>query len=199
MKKTITTPLILITLLFSSLGLFAQAEGEKLSLDSGTIENQFDYVIKESNPYQDYKVVKNGWLQKLKTHVADTLQEIHQELSETHGVVTSQNSEIDALQADLKSINDKLNEVENEKESINFLGNQMNKQSYKILMWSIIGALLSTLLFFIFRFFRSNMITTETNKTLADTQASFEEFKKRSLMKEQKLKRELQDELNRKM
>lgn len=198
--KTITktTTLLLALLLFSG-SIIAQAEAEKLSLDSGTIENQFDYVINESNPYQDYKVIKLVWMKKLKSHVADSLNNVRKELKETQGVVSAQNAEIENLQADLKKINDSLQEVENEKESIGFLGKATNKQTYKIIMGLIIASLLSCLLFFIFKFFRSNMVTTETNKALADTQASFEEFKKRSLIKEQKLKRELQDELNKRV
>ena len=33
-------------------------EDDKLSLTEGTIDNQFEYVIRRSNSYQDFKVIK---------------------------------------------------------------------------------------------------------------------------------------------
>ncbi len=191
--KKFTT--FIVILLFTA-NVFSQDENIELSLDSGTIENQFDYVIEKSNKYQDYKVIKKTWLYTLKSNVSDSLKQVHNKLTITEQTVNKQNDQIASLNSGLKEINNNLKAVEEEKNSIDFFGNKIDKPTYKGIMWSIIGGLLACLLFFIFKFFRSNVTTRETKKLLLQTQDNFEAYKKRSLEREQKIKRELQDELN---
>ena len=59
-----------------------QAE-DKLSLNSGTIDNQFEFVIRRSNSWQDYKTVKKTWLYALKAHTMDSLKAVHKDLANT--------------------------------------------------------------------------------------------------------------------
>jgi len=177
----------------------AEVETEKKSLDSGTIKSQFEYVFEESNRYQEYKVVKMEWLDILKSHVLDSLKAVHKELDETRKVVAKQESDIAALKADSKNVRDTLATTNNEKNSIDFLNVSMKKSSYKSIMWTITAALTALLAFFIFKFRRSDVITTETKKLLSEVQTEFEAFKKRSREREQVLKRELQDELNKRL
>ena len=72
----------------------------------------------------------------------------------------------------------------------------MTKTGYNTILWSIITGLLAFLLFFIYRFKASNTITKQANALLADTEAEFENYKAKALEREQKVRRELQDELN---
>ena len=176
-----------------------QENEEKKSLDSGTIKSQFEYVIEESNRYQEYKVVKMVWLDALKAHVSDSLKAVRKELIQTQNAVSQQKNDIAALQTNLKNVRDTLATVNNEKNSIDFINIQMKKSAYKSFMWLIIGVLASLLAFFIFKFNSSNMITTETKKELSEIQAEFEASKKRAREREQVLKRELQDELNKRL
>jgi len=172
---------------------------EKKSLDSGTIKSQFEYVMDESNRYQEYKVVKITWLEELKAHVSDSLKAIRKELEETQNIVETQKSDIAGLKNELKNVRDTLFAVNNEKNSIDFLNIRMTKSGYKSLMWSITAILSALLAFFIFKFKRSNIITLETKKSYSEIQAEFEAFKKRAREREQVLKRELQDELNKRL
>ncbi len=177
----------------------AEVEEVKLSLDSGTIRSQFEYVFEESNRYQEYKVVKMEWLDILKSHVLDSLKAVHKELEQTHQVISKQEGDIAALKTDSKNVRDTLANVNIEKNSIDFLNVSMKKGSYKSIMWTITAALTALLAFFIFKFRRSDVITTETKKLLSEVQTEFEAFKKRSREREQVLKRELQDELNKRL
>jgi len=72
----------------------------------------------------------------------------------------------------------------------------MNKGAYKGLVWTIIAGLLGTLLFFIYRFRNSNLVTVATRNNLEEVQEEFESYKKRALEREQKVRRELQNVLN---
>ena len=75
-------------------------------------------------------------------------------------------------------------------------GMQMSKTNYNVLMWSIIGGLLALLVFFIYKFKNSNDITREANKNLAEIEEEFDEHRRTALEREQKVRRQLQDELN---
>jgi LPXTG-motif cell wall-anchored protein len=73
---------------------------------------------------------------------------------------------------------------------------QMSKTGYNSLMWAIIAGLLGLLLFFIFKFKHSNVITKETKNSFSELENEFKEHRRVALEREQKVKRELQDLIN---
>ena len=166
----------------------ANQEEEKLSLNSGTIDNQFEYVIRKSGRYQEYKVVKQTWL--------FTLKAVHKDLSDTKAVVSKQEKEIESLKSSLSNTEATLSATNEEKDSISLFGISMSKASYKVLMWSIIAGLLALLLFFIYKFKGSNSATREAKNKLDEVETEFEEHRRTALEREQKVRRQLQDELN---
>ncbi|HRV54849.1 MAG TPA: tRNA (guanine-N1)-methyltransferase [Mangrovimonas sp.] len=183
--------------LFSIQLLSAQETNEdQLSLNEGTLDNQFEYVIQKSNNYQDYKVIKKTWLYALKAHTMDSLKAIQSDLKNTQATVDSQAKEISDLKNNLTSTQSTLDFTNKEKDSMSLFGIQMSKSGYNILLWGIIGILLALLGFFIFKFKNSNTITKESKKALADIELEFEEHRKVALEREQKVRRQLQDELN---
>lgn len=189
--------IVFFTCLFS-LTSFSQnnSDEEKPSLNSGTINSQFDFVIRKSGKYQEYKVVKQTWMYTLKAHVLDSLKAVHKDLSETQAVVKQQDQEISGLKANLSNTQTDLDKTNSEKDSMTLFGIPMSKTNYKVLMWVIIGALLALLIFFIYKFKNSNDITREAKHNLAEIEDEFEEHRKTALEREQKVRRQLQDELN---
>ena len=66
--KLIKVTISFLTLLLFSFNTIAQANQEKGSLNSGTIDSQFDYLYKKSPKWEDYKSVKiNNLLNSKKT------------------------------------------------------------------------------------------------------------------------------------
>jgi len=171
-------------------------EDDKLSLTEGTIDNQFEYVIRRSNSYQEFKVVKKTWLYELKAHTLDSLNAVHKELSDTQATVANQSKEIDQLKTDLANTKTNLENTNQEKDSMALFGIQMSKGGYNALMWTIIAALLVLLMFFIYKFKNSNATTKQAKKTLLETEEEYEEYRRNALEREQKVRRQLQDELN---
>ncbi len=197
--KLLRSLVALTLVVFISLSSFAQTESSeepKPSLDGGTLESQFDYLYRKSSSYQEYKVVKKTSYQKIKGNVLDSLSDIKKELGDTKKIVDVQASEITNLKNDLKITNDNLSAVTKEKDNIKFLGMPMTKSAYNSLLWAIIFSLVALLLFFIFKYRSSNSITTQAQDLLADTEKEFEAYKAKALEREQKVRRELQDELN---
>ncbi|MGZ0014571.1 tRNA (guanine-N1)-methyltransferase [Yeosuana sp. AK3] len=186
-----------------ALNSFAQTtqEEETLSLDSGTINNQFEYVIKKSSGWKDergqqYKVTKINWLYELKAHTLDSLKAVHKDLMDTQNIVTAQANEIAELKINLSNTQKNLAQTNTEKNSMSFFGLQMSKTGYNVLMWIIIAALLALLLFFIYKFKNSNRITKDAKQALYEIEEEFEEHRKTALEREQKVRRQLQDEIN---
>jgi len=174
----------------------------KGSLNSGAIESQFDFMYKKSFKWTDpkngkrYKTVTVNNLFKFKSNVLDSLKLGRKKLSEIKKVVASQKSEIDALKIELGTTNENLTSVTKEKDSISLLGIQLSKAGYNSFLWTIIAALAAGLLLFITKFKRSNAITVDARKNKADIEQEYDNHRQRSLEREQKLRRELQDELN---
>ena len=121
---------------------------------------------------------------------------LKKDLIDTKKLVEVQGEEIKRLKSDLLTTNDNLTAVTKEKDNIKFLGIPMTKASYNSLLWTIIFSLVALLLFFIFRFKSSNTITIQSKNLLSDTEKEFEAYKAKALEREQKVRRELQDELN---
>jgi len=188
--------ILLVTLSLQTVKAQTTEEEEKLSLNSGTIDNQFEYVIRKSGRYQEYKVVKQTWLYELKAHTIDTLKAIHKNLADTRAIVESQANEITSLKTSLANTVSTLNATKEEKDNISLFGIQMSKASYKVLMWGIIAGLLALLLLFIYKFKGSNSATREAKLKLDEVEFEFEEHRRNALEREQKVRRQLQDELN---
>ena len=196
--KYIKYLLVTITLLTCSFTVFSQniTDDEKLSLDAGSIDNQFEYVIRRSNNYQDFKVVKKNWLTTLKSHTLDSLKAVHKDLADTKILVDTQAKEISDLKSSLESTQTNLENTRNEKDNISLFGIQMAKSSYKTIMWITIACLLVLLGLFIYKFKNSNDITIQAKKNLADIEEEFEEHRKTAVEREQRVRRQLQDEIN---
>lgn len=189
-----TKYIILIVAFLSATTVFSQTV-KKFS-DTGSVNNQFDNLIKNSNKYQDYKVVKLVWLNKLKNNVADTLSASKKELSATYSTINSQKHRIDSLKIALNTSEVSMTNLSGQIESISFLGIQFNKDTFKTIIFSIIGVLALLLIIFISKFKQSNSITTETKLSLKELDEEFETHRKVALEREQKVRRQLQDELN---
>ena len=126
----------------------------------------------------------------------DTLAAFHKNLADTKAVVESQANEIESLKTSLSNTQSTLNDTNEEKDSISLFGAQMSKASYKVLMWCIIAGLACLLLFFIYKFKNSNSLTRDAKHKLEEVEAEYEEHRRTALEREQKVRRQLQDELN---
>ncbi|GAB1309406.1 hypothetical protein KH5_20890 [Urechidicola sp. KH5] len=168
----------------------------KQTIDSGTIDDQFNYLIKNSNRYQEYKVVKRVWIDKLRGSVNDSLSELELEVNSLEKLVAEKDSEINNLSLNLSTQNNTIEQLNKEKNGITLFGAIVSKPIYNSLLWSIIAILIAGLAIYIFRFNRSNIVTKETKEKFDDLEQEYEGFRQRSLEREQQIRRKLQDEIN---
>lgn len=194
MKLTLKSYLVKILTIISITLLNYSAFSQPL--DTLNIVSKVDYIIDHSNKYQEFKVVKKTWLLDLKSHIADSLKNQAIEFSKTKEQIHTQNEEITSLKNTITETNTVLSNANSEKDQISFLGMALNKGTYNTMMFTTIIVLLVLLLVYILRFRTSNKSTLETKKGYEVLDSEFEKFKRTALEKEQKLKRQLQDEIN---
>mgnify|MGYP000244273646 CR=1 FL=1 len=179
----------------------AQDTERTLSLNSGTIDSQFEYIFQKSGNFkglkgQKYEAVKYASLLTLKANVLDSLKTTYKKLENSENTVKNQAKEIEDLKSKLGNTQSTLDQTNSEKNNMALLGMQTSKTNYNIIMWSIIGALLAFLLFFIYKFKGSNSSTREAKHKLDEVESEFEEHRRNALEREQKVRRQLQDEIN---
>ena len=173
---------------------------EELSLDRGTINSQFEYVFKKSGNYRSdgklYEVVRKISLDKLRQNVLDTLNGFNTRAAELKATIAGHESTIMSLEKKLEDTTNSLAQVTEEKDNMSFLGIAVSKGTYNAILWTVIAGLLILLLFFIYRFRNSNILTQEAKTNLSELETEYEDHRRRALEREQKISRQLQDEIN---
>ncbi|RFC55248.1 hypothetical protein [Brumimicrobium aurantiacum] len=186
MKKNI---LFLTALLFSlNFASFGQ--------DTNSIDDQFSDLINKSNSYQSYKVIDKTELGKLQNNIHDSIANLKETIKTSKAKITAQKNKIDSISNQVSALEKELTDTKKQVETIDFVGIPTHKVVYNSITWGIIGGLmiLSLILFVIFN--KSNRKTKEAKEKLQSTENDLVSLRKRSLEKEQQIKRELQDEIN---
>lgn len=161
-----------------------------------TVIEEFENLIKTSNSFEDYKVIKKFRINNLKENTQKHLLDLNTQIASLNEKIETQSTEITNLKRSLTKTETTLEDTNKEKDSISFFGAQMSKSGYSTMVWSIAGVLLLGLLFFILKFKNSNVLTRQAQRKLDEVEGEFENYKRKSLEKEQKLGRQLQDERN---
>tara|TARA_B110000503_G_scaffold140528_1_gene231633 strand:+ start:230 stop:811 length:582 start_codon:yes stop_codon:yes gene_type:complete len=169
---------------------------QEVTTEDYSIKSQFDKIYRISTTYQVYKVIGKDKYQKLKFNVLDSLKNSKKLISEKENLLKSERENIQKLNTSLHKTKVDL-EISRQKEnSISLFGAQLNKITYNIILWFIIIALAFCLIFFVFKFSKSNLLTKKAQEKLNSVEEEFDNHKKKSIEREQKLRRQLQDEIN---
>jgi len=171
-----------------------------LSLDKGSINSQFEFVYKKSGNYRAdgkrYEVVRTISLDKLRQNVLDSLKGFKSNAVDLKTTIAGHESTISSLNEKLEETTNNLSGVTEEKDSMSFLGILVSKGTYNSILWSIIAGLLGLMLLFMYKFRRSNILTQEAKTSLSEVEEEYEDHRRRALEREQKVSRQLQDEIN---
>lgn len=166
------------------------------SLTSGTIDSQFIYLTRISRTEEDFKLVRRRNLDLLRQNVSDSLSVLRKEATDAKGLVTGLTREAGELRDSLSSTRQELDNALKLEKTTNILGMHVSTTTYNIIVWGLVILLIIFLSYNLIRMGQNNVTTREARKTLEDLQAEFDQHRKKSLEKEQKLMRQLQDEIN---
>lgn len=185
--------------LFASLFLFTVSASVAQTSSETTIDEKFQELITNSNNFKGYKVVDTDGLTTLQQLTSKRIAELKEEIAASREAFKAQEAQMAALQDELETLNAQLLALTAEKDEMPFLGMSMSKATYNTAMWSLVGVLVLALALFVVRFKRSHVHTKEARKSLADLEKEFDAYRAKSLEKEQRLGRLLQDEKNKQL
>lgn len=161
-----------------------------------SIENQLDAMIEKASSWEKYKVIEKNKLQLFRKNVQDSLNAHKRILLEKSNTIEKNQQTIEKLNNEIIDINHDFEELKKDKDSIVFLGISLSKSLYQFLVLGAILVLSILLGFYIFRFSRANIITKKSLKDLEELREEFDDYRKRSIEREEKVRRQLQDVIN---
>lgn len=190
MKKVLTLffPLFLFTL-----QLTAQ---DSIQVQKNTLNDQMVEAFDKSNSYQEYKVIKKSQLATLKRNILDSVSALEKKIAAQQSELTQQKSRIDSLSTTLAETQQNLAESREKEDGIKIFGVLTSKSTYNSIMWGIIVLLLIIGGFLFYRFLNSHKITNAAQLKIAELEIELEDNRRNSLEREQKIRRKLQDEIN---
>ena len=180
------------TILFISIS-FAQK-----TKDTGetSIRGEFDRLYRVSTNYKDYKVINKEKFLDLKQQVLDSSKASQNLLIEKNNLLKAAKLDNKKNQ-DLLTLSKLTLETALKKEnSISLFGIQLSKFIYNLLLWTLILLLLVLVIYLSFKFQKNNFLTKRAEQNLKNVEYEYEQYRKKALEREQKLRRSLQDEMN---
>jgi len=188
-KKHINRIVVLLFagLLFSNIPILYAQSGALAVQDSARLEVQLDYIHENTRVYNDYRAIREDVFLKLKRNVKDTLAAARLESESLNSRINEQDNQIETLNTDLNRLRNERDDAIKNRDSLSFLGIQMRKGYYNAIMWFIILGLAALALIMIMLFNRSHTVTREVKEHLNTLQEEFDEYRKTSREKYEKL------------
>ena len=141
-------------------------------------------------------MIKRSEFVSFQKNILDSVVNLKKDLVTKQLRIENHSKSSNALKEEIKSLKENLSLSIEKEDAISLLGMSLKKGTYNSILWGIISLLLIALSFFIFKFSNSYVVTKEAKDSLTDVENEFEHYKKKSIEKEQKLRRQLQDEIN---
>lgn len=156
-------------------------------LDSASFESQMEYLQERTRIYNGFRAIRDDIFLKMKKNALDSLSKEKLEVARLNSELSERDFQIESLNSDLVRAKNERDQSIRTKDSFSFLGIQVHKGLYNTIMWIIVLGLasLSVILFLLFK--RSHAVTVQTKKELENIQESFEEHRKSSREKYEKL------------
>lgn len=151
-----------------------------IDLTTTPIREQFSSIENRTKIYENFRAVREDMFQKLKRNVNDSISALHARVAATNKQTAGLRSTIDSLNSNLNSTQANLDDMTRSKNSIRFLGMELEKGSYNSLMWAIIICLLLVLLIGFLIFQRNQRTVVNSRKDLDELKTEFEAYRKTS-------------------
>ena len=161
-----------------------------------TLEGVFQQLIDKSGAWQNFKMLDRGKLAAFQRSMTDSINGVRSQL-------VAEKQKVKENEATIKELNDKITEIQaaldqtkDQKDSVSFFGALVSKGLYNTIMWGIVLALASLLVLYIYKFSNGNVVTKKSINDLNELQEEYENYRKAAIEREQKVRRQLQDEIN---
>jgi hypothetical protein len=169
---------------------------QKAKNDTLPLSKQFELVYRRSSSYKDFKVIRKTTFQDLKENTLNSIKSIDEKLKIESLKNTRLEQEINNITKTHLELDLKLSNAILEKNTISFIGLKLKKNTFKIIIWSIFFMLIILICYLAYKLKDGVKITSQAKKELTRVEEEFNSYKKKSLVRDQKLRRQLQDEIN---
>jgi hypothetical protein len=156
-------------------------------LDTATLRQQLDYMNERMNIYNGYRAVRDDIFLKMNRNSLDSLNTSKREISQLEASLATIQSDMASLQNTLQQTIEERDLAIKNKNSLSFIGIQMNKAAYNSIMWIIILVLVVLLAFLFLMFKRGFVVTRQTTKDLEEIREKFETYRQQSRERYEKL------------
>ena len=161
------------------------------------LNDQFREIRDNAETYNEYRVIKGSQLNTFWKSVQDTLQAYRSGLENRAAVVHELNVKLQELQSQMSNAEQLLTTAVERENTIAFLGREVRKDFYNLIMWILVFLLGATAVAMSVRSHRHGNEAMEAVDNLHQLEAEFEELRRKSQEKQTRLARELQTERNR--
>lgn len=188
--------LLFFALIVSSSLLFGQNKRMlPYAIQEGTLNEQFTNLNNMSRSGgDDFKLIRKTNLEIIRTNVLDSISRYQKEIASFKTNSSSSASTIRSLRDSVSTLEAALRAEQHKTDSISFLGIDFSKGSYHTFVWSLITVLALAFIAVLASFRKAKVDTNEHKNTADQLQGELQALRKKSLEKEQQLKRQLLDE-----
>jgi len=161
----------------------------------GSILDQFQYILDKSYNYSSdnvpFEVIKNRYVLAFKIHLSDTLAVLKQQINLHNKIVDELNTQIDASKAQIKQLETTNSKLSTQTSSIDIIGVRIDKTYFKTIIAVLIVLLTLIIILLSNKLRKANDIVNQAKDEADEAQKEQERFRRTSMEREQKLKREL--------
>jgi len=161
----------------------------------GPILDQFQYILDKSYNYSSdnvpFEVIKNRYVLAFKIHLSDTLAVLKQQINLHNKIVDELNTQIDASKAQIKQLETTNSKLSSQTSSIDIIGVRIDKTYFKTIIAVLIVLLTLIIILLSNKLRKANDIVNQAKDEADEAQKEQERFRRTSMEREQKLKREL--------
>jgi hypothetical protein len=180
-----------------SFSLFSQAPSATPELKNASLQERYQLMKSTSQTFQDYKVIKEIWLDKEWKIMIDSVRSGRARWHAAKADGAKLESKLLAIQLALKQREASMAATEHSASHIDFVGIDFNKAAFTGLAIAVVAGLVALLVLMVGRLKIVSHDLKEKREAFDNLTQTLEEHKRNALEKQVKLSRELQNERNR--
>ena len=201
MKRFITKGALYTFLMIVSLSFAPEVKGQENTgsstevtqktvletLQTDPLATQVEVLTRRTRIYENVRGVREDYFQLITANSVDSLNAEKEKNRVLGRNVTRLKTTVDSLSNVLSSTYEELEGIYKTKDSMYFLGKEVNKKAYNSIMWTVIFILLALLVFGAI-VFKKNLVNTKNTKNEFEAlQAEYEDYKQKTRIEKEKI------------
>ena len=201
MKRFITKGALYIFLMIVYLSFTTEVKGQENTvgatevtqktvletLQTDPLATQVEVLTRRTRIYENVRGVREDYFQLITANSVDSLNAEKEKNRILGSNVTRLKTTVDSLSNVLTTTYEELASLNKTKDSMYFLGKEVNKKAYNSIMWTVIFILLALLVFGAIAFKRNLVNTKNTKNEFEALQAEYEDYKQKTRIEKEKI------------